>query len=376
MKHFLSMLTVFFMLAFFFYGCGNKNSPPEESITPEPPVTASPSLTFTPTPLPTATLSPTPTPEPTPTPYNGPVNPLTGTPVDKEISMIRPFAVMLNNIREAQPQHGQSQADIIYEVLAEGGITRMLAVYADISQAGTIGSIRSARTYYIDLAQGHDAIYVHAGGSPQAYSNLSSRDIDNIDFCYGYDDMCYRDRSRIEAGYAYEHTLFTSGELLSQVYETNIRTEHDEAWRYHMNFSDDGTPPGGKSAQHISAVFSDYKSSVFDYDNDTGLYMVSQYDGPYTDGNSQQQVAVTNVIIINTSVSMISGDNMGRIDVDLIGSGSAAFACGGRYIDITWTKDSFTSQLVYTDTDGNEIALGRGKTYICILPLSKSPVIE
>ena len=79
-----------------------------------------------PTPTPAATPTPTPTPAPEPTPYNGPVNPLTGLPIEEKWVNARPIAVMLNNVKEAQPQLGQSQADIIYEVLVEGGITRML----------------------------------------------------------------------------------------------------------------------------------------------------------------------------------------------------------------------------------------------------------
>lgn len=84
----------------------------------------------------------------------------------------RPVAIMLNNLKEALPQLGQSQADVIYEVPAEGGITRMLAVYQSLDGVGKIGSIRSARPYYLELALGHDAIYIHAGGSEDAYAKI------------------------------------------------------------------------------------------------------------------------------------------------------------------------------------------------------------
>ena len=90
----------------------------------------------------------------------GPVNPLTGLATDTDISGKRPFAVMINNIRVATPQCGISKADIIFETLAEGGLTRLMAVYQDIEDVGTIGSVRSARPYYIDIAMGFDAIFV------------------------------------------------------------------------------------------------------------------------------------------------------------------------------------------------------------------------
>ena len=107
--------------------------------------------TPTPAPVPPQT-SPPPiaaTATPTPTPYNGPINPLSGMPTDAETAAQRPVSVMLNNLKQALPQLGQSQADIIYEVVAEGGITRMLGVFQSVEDVGMIGSIRSARSYYI-----------------------------------------------------------------------------------------------------------------------------------------------------------------------------------------------------------------------------------
>ena len=101
--------------------------------------------------------------------------------MEPEYERNRPVAVMLNNLKKAQPQLGNAQADIIYEVPAEGGITRMLAVYQTLDGIGTLGSIRSSRPYYIELALGHDALYVHAGGSPEAYQDLKSWKVNNID---------------------------------------------------------------------------------------------------------------------------------------------------------------------------------------------------
>ena len=106
-----------------------------------------------PTDSPQVTGQPAPTPEPTP----AFTNPLTGLPCEADLSGIKPVAVMLNNLREALPQLGQSQADIIYEVVAEGGITRMLAVYQSVEDVGTIGSIRATPPYYIELARQNSA---------------------------------------------------------------------------------------------------------------------------------------------------------------------------------------------------------------------------
>ena len=124
-------------------GCGKKEEP-----APAP------------DPEPTPVEDPVPQPEPDPAPA-GPagVNPLTGLPMEPEYEQNRPVAVMLNNLKKAQPQLGVSLADIIYEVPAEGGITRMLGVYQTLEGVGNLGSIRSARPYYIELALGHDALF-------------------------------------------------------------------------------------------------------------------------------------------------------------------------------------------------------------------------
>ena len=90
---------------------------------------------------------------------------LTGEPIDKKAGIQRPYAIMINNIKEGLPQSGVSQADVIYEAQVEGGITRLMALFQDVDDVEKIGSIRSARHYYIDFANDYDAIYVHYGQS-------------------------------------------------------------------------------------------------------------------------------------------------------------------------------------------------------------------
>ena len=92
--------------------------------------------------------------------------PLTGEGLMEDVSGQRPIAIMLNNLSKALPQAGVAQADVIYEIVAEGGITRMLALFQDVEGVGEIGTVRSARDYYVSLAYGHDAIFLHAGGQP------------------------------------------------------------------------------------------------------------------------------------------------------------------------------------------------------------------
>jgi hypothetical protein len=338
----------------------------------------------TPAPSPSPTPSQIVTePTPEPTPYDGPVNPLTGLPIGEEWVNRRPVAIMLNNLKEALPQLGQSQADIIYEVPAEGGITRMLGVYQSVEGVGKIGSIRSARPYYLELALGHDAIFIHAGGSEDAYTKIRQWGVTALDGVRGpylsnteNGNLMWRDPERRKS-YSLEHTVVTTGDAIIQRFGeyTNLRQEHEDGYTYQMDFAPDGTPAGGADARKVTIPFSHYKTGVFTYDEQTGLYLAEEYGEPYVDGNTGEQVGVTNVVVIKTACRN-TGDSYGHITVDLSSGGTGYFLCGGKVIDLTWSKDFPDGQLRYTDLSGNPIVFGQGRTYVNIVPLDAQVTFE
>lgn len=310
----------------------------------------------------------------------GPANPLTGLPTETDLSGQKPVAIILNNIKAAQPQQGNSQADIIYEVLAEGGITRTLGVYQDVSDLAVVGSVRSARLYYLELALGHDAVFVHAGGSPEFYEKSEEwklSTVDGVNGYYGYAStgLFWRDKERVAGNsYAYEHSLITSGEKL-----TNILTkrgalgEHTEGYTYEMAFTADGTPAGGQSAATVTVSFSASKSTIFRYDDAAGVYNVEQYGSAYIDGNDGTQISAANLLVLQTECTVV--DSAGRLTVDL-SSGTGWFACGGKYIPITWEKGARDQQLRYYAADGQPLTLGQGKSYVCIIPENRQITAE
>jgi hypothetical protein len=277
---------------------------------------------------------------------------------------------MLNNLTRALPQYGVSQADIIYEVLAEGGITRMMAVYQDVSKVGNIGSIRSARHYYIELAQGHDAVYIHAGGSPMAYEMIGNGAIASVDGTKGglSNRVFFRDQNRKET-IGLEHSMFTSGTRLTEHVDTyaSIRHEHYDGFAYAQSFVEDGTPKNGTSASMMQAFFTPSKKTGFQYDSTKGLYGISEYGTAYVDGQDGQQVFVENVLILFTDVEAIAGDTAGRMNVRTTGTGTGYFACGGKYVEINWTRPSTSTNFQYTLKDGTPVSLGVGTSYVCIL---------
>jgi hypothetical protein len=327
---------------------------------------ASPTSSDTPSPSPEDPSEEPSVSEESESPYSGPLNPLTGMPVSEDITSQRPYAIMINNISVAQPQLGVSKADIIYEVPVEGGITRMMAVFQDVTGVGAIGSIRSARPYFVELALGLDAIYIHAGGSSDAYASLKSSGISHLDGVNGSkQDIFYRDKQRRQT-MGYEHSLTTSGELIDEFLPTyGIGLDHKDGFENKMTFADEAVPAGGEAANSIKVHFNGSKSTSFDATD--GQYYLSQYGDSYTDGDDGTQLAVSNMLVLYTGIANIPGDSAGRLTVDLTGSGTGQFFCGGKYIDISWSKKSTSSQLVFTKEDGTELVFAPGKTYICIV---------
>ena len=347
-------------------GCGEKKEEPVQ-----PPAASAPQQEVVqpqPAPQPEPVPEPAPEPLPEPEPVPSGTNPLTGMPMEEEYENDRPIAVMLNNLKQAQPQLGVSQADIIYEIPAEGDITRMVGVFQSLEDVGTLGSIRSARPYYMEVAQGHDALYVHAGGSPQAYEDIAAYSVANMDGVNGGNDarIFWRDAGR-KSSMGYEHSLVTSGEKIRGYLDNGpYRTEHKDSYTYSQTFAEDGTPANGTAAEHVKLYFTKYKTGLFDYDPETGLYMVSQYGGAYTDGNTGEQVGVTNVLVLETAISVIPGDSEGRLKVQMTGSGKGTYFCGGKGVEIQWSKADRYSPFVYTNTDGSPLVLGQGTSYVCI----------
>lgn len=355
------IILIVLALAMLFASCGEAET--AESDTPTP----SPSQTATPTPKPTPTPTPSPTPEPTP---DGSINPLSGLRLEGDAdASARPVAVMINNIKQALPQYGTSAADIVYEVVAEGGITRLVAVYQDVSDVGTIGSIRSTRPYYLDIAGGHDAILFHAGGSEEAYRLIKSRQmaaVDNVRMGGNPGNTFYIDNARKKQN-GYEHSTMTTGERIADYLDrTSYRTEHEDGYEPGLVF-EEGYTPQGEDALTARVFFSKYKQAELEYDADSGRYLVEQYGKAHVDAENGEQLAFENVIVLYTDISAIAGDTAGRMEVDLVGGGDGVLLCGGKSVPIEWKKDAWDAPFSYLDADGSAQTLRSGRTYVCVV---------
>ena len=355
--------------------CGNE---PAETTAPSTVETTTVPETIAPaTTVPETTAEPTTVPETTvPETTAAPVieypytNPLTGE-GQLEQQVNRPYAVVINNIKAALPHHGVSQADIIYEMLAEGGITRCLAIFTDISDVEKLGSVRSARTYFIDLAKAYDAVLVHAGGSEYAYEEFSTSGWPHIDGIQASSKYFYRDQARLSKGVAREHTLFTTGEDVIKAAEAKKIKLTRDSIDYGFTFSED-VKLGGDTANKVTLNFTKKRDTVMTYNPDTGLYEGYQQGGDYIDGNTGEVMTFKNVIVL---YARTSSDGY-RMFADLIGTGNGYFACNGEMVSIKWSRKSAKEPFVYTLGDGTPIELGIGTTYVGILPTSCSVDFE
>lgn len=313
-------------------------------------------------------------PEPEPGPVYPYVNPLTGEGIFEDISGKRPIAIMFNNLKKALPQIGISQADVIYEIVAEGGITRMMGVFQDLEGVGDLGSIRSARDYYVSLALGHDAIYIHAGGSPQAYDAFSNWGVTHIDFVNGpYGNMCWRDPERRKSA-GLEHSLLTSSEKVLEQMPSRFRLDHEEGFQVGWTFSEE-PPEGGEAVIRLTVPFSQYKTGYFTYDSGQGQYLINQsLDGsdpiPYVEGATEERVTVRNVLVLYTDVSRVKGDDKGRMSVRTTGTGEGLLLRDGQLYPITWQRDKRTDRYTFLDQSGRPFPLAVGTSYINIVGAS------
>lgn len=295
------------------------------------------------------------------------INPLTGLYIDETIVSRRPIGIMINNHRKAQPQSGLSQADIVYESLVEGGITRMLALFKDFD-GDKIGPVRSARHYFVDFTFDFDALYVHYGQSPQAGAAVRDLNVPSLNAHTGrntYYDLCYQDSSRSRP-----HNSYTSYDRLMAGWAAiGHREEIKEGLVNKLNFSETPfIPKGDMTAKKVTLDYSTYQTGWFDYDADSKQYLRSQFDAPQIDVETGEQLAFDNVIIQMVKVWNIPGDTAGRLDMETIGEGSGYYINQGVAVPITWKKTSHYDPTVYYGEDGKVLVMNVGKTFISLFP--------
>lgn len=360
MKRILSMLLV---LGLLLSGCG---AAPAET---EPSTEAVTEVTAEVTTEPTTEPATEPTTEPEPVFYN----PLTGEELEAPLEK-RIFAVSINNLWEAMPHYNVQQADIFMEMFVNGSIIRGLALFADPTEVESIGSVRSTRYMFTDIALHYDAIVAHAGGDKKVLNDAANRGADgfNIDT---WDETAYsfRDRDRMKTGITWEHCLFARGAgLYEKALDSGIDISQDPEKDYGLRFVENGTPAGGETANTVSLEFTSYgrKTTTMVYDPEVEKYIYHQYAQMMVDGLTGEPETFQNVIIMLTDIYM---NQYGYHEARFLEGGTGYFACGGKLIPITWSCEAQDQPFRFFTEDGEPLDLQVGNTYIAIAP-KESPV--
>lgn len=294
----------------------------------------------------------------------------------------RPLSVMIENHTEARPQSGLSKANIIYEAVAEGGITRFMALFycnlADIQ----VGPVRSARTYYLDWLGEYDGLYAHVGGAntpgpADALGQIIRYEVKDLNqFSIGF-PVFWRDYQRLGHPVATEHTMYSTTSKLWEVGAKREWTATDSAgikWDSKFvpwKFANDPTSQG--SAGQVTVNFWESQPGYqveWNYDPETNAYLRKNGNENHTDLNNNEQLSAKNIVIQFERESNANDGYPGNVHLlyGTTGSGKALIFQSGNVIEGKWVKPSRTARSKYLDKSGKEIEFLRGQIWIQTVP--------
>ncbi len=353
----LTLLAISVLLIASLAGCG-KDKKKDLELTMDPVQTEA-----------VVTEAPTETPAPTEDPHAGmALSKLTGEYVKEKIAKQRPYAVMINNIEYAAKHHsGLSEASIMYEAKVEGGITRLMALFEDF-KSGKIGSVRSARHYYVSVAAEYDAIFVHFGHTKFATAKIEELGVDNLSGLSGIGSTVFYRDNNISA----PHNAFASKKgLLAGRKKLKYDKNYDKDFEGHFKFYETDTDlVSDKIANKVTVQFSGYAKPYFIYDEATKLYKRYQYGREHIDCENNEQLAFKNIIIqCVDEEQLVKGHRLDYRHIKFENAeGKGKYITNGKAVNITWKKNDKEKFMKYYAEDGTELVINPGKTYIALFP--------
>ena len=278
---------------------------------------------------------------------------LDGVYVDPKEANYYPLAVMIDNDPNARPQTGLARAQIVYEALAEGAITRFMAIFASAtSTPDEIGPVRSARPYFVDWAQGYNALYAHVGGSPEALAELTTIAMHNINEFY-QGKYFWRAKDRLPP----HNVLGSAGELYAYLENLNAYSSNYRSWQYK-----DEAPAEERGGQNIEINYNNPLFAVaWQYDKEQNQYRRFMADSPHNDADGTP-ITTKNIILLKVSSQVV--DAQLRRHMQNIGDGKAWYCLDGTCDEGTWKKPSLTEREVIYNAQNEEVKFNTGTTWI------------
>lgn len=288
----------------------------------------------------------------------------------------RPIAVMINNNKAVWGyQAGVQDAYITYEIVVEGGITRLMAVFKD-KNTERIASVRSSRHYYLDYALENDAIYAHIGWSPQAQSDIGTLGVNNLN-ADNSSAFTWDKTLRI----ATEHRAYTTMSKLKEAAKSRgyrLTSDKDLLLKYQAKSLDLSTYEGAITANTVKIPYSTYQVTSYSYDAENKVYKRYQNNNEHKDYVTGNQYTAKNIITYKLhNYALNDGSGKDRQGLNNIGSGDGYFISEGYAIPITWEKTSRASKTIYkVKSTGKELVVNDGNTFIQIEPDTQALTIE
>jgi len=296
------------------------------------------------------------------------INLFSGLELSAQVLNSRPIAIMVQNNPKARPHSGLIYADMIFELVAEGGITRFIAVFSSFD-ADIIGPVRSGRIYFAEIARSLDPVYTFWGTYPEAYEAIKNMDMDALDAnstaYINYTSAGWRDPSRSDA---LEHTAFI---------DTYGIKEDSEKYGYSlqggqspMSFKIDAPVEQRGSISEITVDFSSETFLAgFSYNKDTNKYLKFLAGQPHSDFETGKQISLSNVIVLITDIDgpIDSSGHMLVRSTGTLEQNKAYYFMDGKAVEGSWARESIYKPFEFKDSDGAQVLFNRGSTWVCII---------
>lgn len=301
--------------------------------------------------------------------------PITAVVEEKEVQIFkgddRPIAVMIDNHSDAWPQAGLQKAYMVYEIVVEGGETRLMALFKG-TEVEKIGPVRSARHYFLDYAMENDAIYTHFGESPQADSDIRKYSINEIDGI-AEDGTTFK---RVKDKAAPHNAVTSIDKLIESAKNKKFKmTSNKESVLNYV--TDEVNLEEGQGAISVTIPHSDRQIVKYVYDEENKVYQRYARGKQQTDWDSKEPVTTKNIIItFCDNYTLQDKENKGRQGIRNIGTFDGYYITNGRAIKIKCIKNERDEQTVYQDLEGNEIKVNDGNTFVNICPTDAKVVLE